>query len=152
MGLPSPMVRAKLKPVLDACKDVIEANISLGGEAIPVGVDGAPDCDRPYIIVGAVSSPRYTGPINNTEADSNDRIQFTASSPSSDQANWLRDKVREVLTVANLDAAFVANSANRRTLMLILDIPRGTQRDDRGLPEPIFNSIDQYMIETTPTA
>jgi hypothetical protein len=33
---------------------------------------------------------------------------------------------------------------------VILDIPRGVQRDDRGLPAPIFSGIDQYLISTTP--
>jgi hypothetical protein len=89
--------------------------------------------------------------MSDTEADSADRIQFASIADTAEQADWLRDKVREVLTVPALDAEFVTLSADRRTMKLILDIPRGVQRDDRGLPAPIFTSIDQYMIETTPT-
>jgi len=145
------MARAKLLPVMQACEAVV-GTILVGGSAVPVSPANAPDCPKPYIVVTSVSSPRYTGPMSDTEADSADRIQFSCVALSAVQADWLRDKVREVLTTAALDAAFVTLSANRRVLMCILDIPRGVQRDDRGLPEPIFNSIDQYMIETTPTA
>ena len=145
-----PMVRAKLKPVMDACKSVVET-IPFDGGTIPVGLSVAPDCPRPFVIITSVPSPRYSGPMGAIEADSMDRIQFTATAMNPEQSDWLRDQVREVLTIEALDAQFVSLSANRRVLRVILDIPRGVQRDDRGLPAPIFNSIDQYMIETTPT-
>lgn len=139
------MVRAKLLPVMRACQAVV------GGIGFPVSPSDAPNCPRPYIVVTSVSSPRYSGPMSDTEADSADRIQFSCIADTAEQADWLRDKVREVLTVSALDAQFVTLNADRRTMRLILDIPRGVQRDDRGLPAPIFTSTDQYMIETTPT-
>ena len=139
------MARALLSPVIDACIVIAEST------GIDVGDAVAPDCPKPFIVVSAVSSPRYTGPLSDTEADSSDRIQFTAIGTTREQADWARDKVRAALTTAALDAAFTTASANRRTMRVILDIPRGVQRDDRGLPEPIFSAIDQYMIGTTPT-
>lgn len=138
------MARALLSPVIDACITIAEST------GIQVGDAVAPDCPKPYIVVSSVSSPRYTGPLSDTEADSNDRIQFTCIGDTREQADWARDKLRAALTTAALDAEFVTASADRRTLRVILDIPRGVQRDDRGLPEPIFSGIDQYMIETTP--
>ena len=139
------MVRAKLAPVMKACE------IVAGSTGFPVGLSVAPDCERPFIIITSVSSPRYDGPFSNIEADGSDRIQFTATAMSAEQADWLRDKIRGVLTIEALDAAFATLTEPRRILRVILDIPRGVQRDDRGLPAPIFNSIDQYMIESTPT-
>lgn len=139
------MARALLSPVIDACIAIAEST------GIQVGDAVAPDCPKPFIVVSAVSSPRYTGPLSDTEADSSDRIQFTSIGTTRQQADWARDKVRAALTTSALDAEFTSASANRRTLRVILDIPRGVQRDDRGLPEPIFSGIDQYMIETTPT-
>ena len=139
------MERSALRPIIKAVGSVCETS------AFPVGVSVAPDCDRPYYVVTSVSSPRYDGPfLHAPEADSMDRIQVASVSDTADQADWLRDKVRELLTIAALDQAFVDASVSRRTLRVILDIPRGVQRDDRGLPAPIFTSIDQYMIETTP--
>lgn len=139
------MARALLSPVIDACLAIAEST------GIDVGDGVAPDCPKPYIIVSAVSSPRYEGPLSDIEADSNDRIQFTCVGNTREQADWARDKLRVAFTVDALDAEFTSAGANRRTMRVILDIPRGVQRDDRGLPEPIFSGIDQYMIETTPT-
>lgn len=139
------MARALLSPIIEACLN-IAATVG-----VPVGDGVAPDCDRPYIIVDSVSSPRYTGPLDDGESDSMDRIQFACVGNSREQADWARDKLRAALTYAALDAEFVTLSASRRTMEVILDIPRGVQRDDRGLPAPIFSGIDQYLISTTPT-
>lgn len=138
------MARALLSPVLDACIDIAESTGIAVGDAV------APDCPKPFIVVGAVSSPRYTGPLSDTEADGQDRIQFSCIGNTRQQADWARDKVRAALTQSGLDAAFVTNGDDRRCMRVILDIPRGVQRDDRGLPDPIFLGIDQYMIYTTP--
>jgi len=140
------MARAKLLPLMRACIAVAEST------GRPVEQAVAPNCPKPYIVVTSVSSPRYSGPLSDTEADGMDRIQFSCVGETAEQSDWLRDQVRGVLTVDALDAAFGVLSEPRRTLRCILDIPRGVQRDDRGLPAPIFVSIDQYMIETTPTA
>jgi len=129
---------------MDACKAIAESS------GFPVGMSDAPDCDPPYIIISSVSGPRYDGPFGDMEADSSDRIQFSYMGITQQQADALRDKLRAELTLDALDAQFVAQSANRRTFRIILDIPRGVQRDDRGLPEPRFLGIDQYLVETTP--
>ena len=139
------MVRAALSPVIQACINIAEST------GVPVGDGVAPDCDKPYIVVNSVSSPRYTGPLPDGEADSMDRIQFACIGNTREQADWARDKLRAALTVTTLDAEFVTISESRRTMQIILDIPRGVQRDDRGLPAPIFSGIDQYLISTTPT-
>lgn len=138
------MARALISPVIQACINIASST------GLPVGDNVAPDCDKPYVVVSSVSSPRYSGPLNDGEADSADRIQFSCVGTSRAQADAARDSVRNALTYENLDAEFTNLSASRRTLNLILDIPRGVQRDDRGLPNPIFTAIDQYMIETTP--
>jgi hypothetical protein len=140
------MARATLSPVIEACINIAEST------GIPVGDGVAPDCDKPYIVVNSVSSPRYDGPFSDMEADSMDRIQFACIGSTRESADWARDKVRDALTVATLDAEFVTITEPRRTMQIILDIPRGVQRDDRGLPAPIFSGIDQYLISTTPTS
>ncbi len=140
------MTRPSISPVIQACINIAEST------GVSVGDGVAPDCPKPFCVVGMVSSPRYDGPLSSPEADSADRIQFSFVGDTREQADAVRDDVRAALTVARLDTEFATLSANRRTLRLILDIPRGVQRDDRGLPEPIFTGIDQYMIETTPTA
>jgi len=138
------MTRALISPILNACIAIAKST------GVPVGDGVAPDCPRPYIVVDSVVSPRYTGPLSDTEADSSDRVQFACVGDTREQADLVRDSLRIALTVATLDAQFVADGANRRTLLVILDIPRGVQRDERGLPEPIFSATDQYMISTTP--
>jgi len=139
------MARALLSPVIQACINIAEST------GVSVGDSVAPDRPKPYCVVSSVSSPRYTGPLSDGEADSADRIQFSCIGETREQADGVRDHIRAAITTAALDAQFTTLSANRRTLMVVLDIPRGVQRDDRGLPNPIFVGIDQYMIETTPT-
>lgn len=139
------MPRALLSPVIEACIAIAEST------EVPVGDGVAPDCDKPYIVVSAVSSPPYSGPMADGEADSSDRIQFSCIGETREQADAVRDDLRVAMTFAAFDAQFVILSADRRMMHLKLDIPRGVQRDDRGLPAPIFMGIDQYIIETTPT-
>ena len=138
------MTRPSISPVIQACINIAESTGVAVGDAV------APDCPKPYCVVGVVSSPRYDGPLDSPEADSADRVQFSFLGDTREQADSVRDDVRAALTVVALDAEFITLLADRRTLRLILDIPRGVQRDDRGLPNPIFTGIDQYMIETTP--
>jgi hypothetical protein len=138
------MTRALLSPIIQACLNIAEST------GVPVGDGVAPDCDKPYIIIDSVSSPRYTGPLDDGEADSMDRIQFACIGSTRAQADLTRDGLRAALTYDALDAEFITLSASRRTMEVILDIPRGVQRDDRGLPAPIFSGIDQYLISTTP--
>lgn len=138
------MGRATLSPIIDACIIIAEST------DVPVGDGVAPDCDKPYIVVSSVSTLPYGGPLDDGEADSSDRIQFSCVGETRVQADLTRDDLREALTVAALDAEFATASANRRTLKLKLDVSPDGQRDDRGLPSPIFTGIDQYIIETTP--
>ncbi len=139
------MPRALLSPIIDACIAIAKST------NVPVGDGEAPDCDKPYIVVSAVSSPPYKGPMPDGEADSVDRIQFSCIGETRAQADAVRDDLRAAMTYAALDAQFITLSANRRMMHLKLDINRGGNRDDRGLPAPIFSGIDQYIIETTPT-
>lgn len=138
------MHRPTISPILDACVNIAKST------NVPVGDNVAPDCPKPYVVVSSVSSPRYDGPLSSPEADSSDRIQFACIGETRAQADLVRDGIRTALTQSALDTEFVTLSADRRILRVILDIPRGAQRDDRGLPDPIFLAIDQYMIETTP--
>ena len=77
-------------------------------------------------------------PVGDGEADSVDRIQFSCIGETRAQADAVRDDLRAAMTYAALDAQFVTLSADRRMMHLKLDINRGGQRDDRGLPAPIF--------------
>ena len=139
------MARATLSPIVDACVAIAEST------GISVGDGNAPDCDAPYIVVSVVSSPRYDGPfLNDGEADSSDRIQFSFIGVTRVSADIVRDKVRAKMTASNLDAQFVISSADRRTSQVILDVLRGSRVDDRGLPDSVFVGSDQYLIETTP--
>jgi hypothetical protein len=139
-----PMERADQRELTNA----ILALLTTAG--IEVGDATAPDCDKPYTIVSAVSGPRYDGPMDNTEIDGSDRFQFSSIGVTRDSADLYRQKVRDALTVEALDAQFAADSVVRRTMRLILDIPRGTRRDERGLPDPVFLAVDQFLIDTTP--
>lgn len=139
------MSRALLSPVISACVAIAESTNT------PVGDGNAPDCGAPYIVVSVVSSPRYDGPfLNDGEADSSDRIQFSFVGVTREQADVIRDKVRVKMTASNLDSQFVTLTANRRTSTVILDVLRGSRVDDRGLPKSVFVGSDQYLIETTP--
>lgn len=140
-----PMVRANQREVTNAIIAVLEA------ASITVGDGTAADCEKPYTVLTTVSGPRYDGPMDNTEIDGSDRFQFSSVADTRDQADWLREKVRTALTVEALDAQFVTDAVARRTMLLILDIPRGTRRDERGLPEPVFMAVDQFLVNTTPT-
>jgi hypothetical protein len=140
-----PMERANQRELSNAILAV------LTGAGIEVGDATAPDCDKPYTIVSAVSGPRYDGPMDNTEIDGRDRFQFSSIGETRDQADRNRELVRDALTVEALDAQFTTDAVDRRTMMLVLDIPRGTRRDERGLPDPVFLAVDQFLIETTPT-
>ncbi len=139
-----PMERADQRELTNAILAVLRA------AGIEVGDATAPDCEKPYTIVSAVSGPRYDGPMDNTEADGSDRFQFSSVAVTRDSADRNRQLVRDALTVEALDAQFVVDAVARRTMMLILDIPRGTRRDERGLPDPVFLAVDQYLINTTP--
>ncbi len=139
-----PMERADQRELTNAILALLTA------AGIEVGDATAPDCDKPYTIVSAVSGPRYDGPMDDTEIDGSDRFQFSSIGETRDQADRSRQLVRDALTVEALDAQFVTDGVVRRTMKLILDIPRGTRRDERGLPDPVFLAVDQYLIDTTP--
>lgn len=141
------MSRALLSPVIDAC-----LAIAADAANVIVGDGVAPNCDPPYVFVVAVSPQRYSGPFGDIEADSADRIQFSAVGRSRAQADSMRDAIRTFFTVAALDTEFGTQSISRRTLGVRLDMSPNTRREDRGLPNPIFTAIDQYIVETTPTA
>ena len=140
-----PMERANSREVTNAVIHLLEAI-----DTMEVGDATAPDCDKPYTIVSNVSGPRYEGPMDNTEIDGQDRIQFSSIGETRDQADRNKEIVRAELTVEALTAQFVIDSVARRCTMLVLDIPRGTRRDERGLPDPVFQAVDQYLINTTP--
>jgi len=103
------------------------------------------------MMVTAVSMRPYTGPFGDMESDSDDRIQISGIGATREQADSMRDTIRLALTVAALDTQFTADSESRRTMKVNLDMSPVTRREDRGLPNPIFTAVDQYMIETTPT-
>lgn len=150
-----PQIRALNTPVMLAAKAVIEA-IQTGGATLKVGLGEAPDCPPPYIILTRPSGGSLTGTLANPEADADHRVQVIALGQLSVQALRALDKVRQGLTVTALQTEFdVLNTAgeagaDRRVTLCWVDVSRGEIREERGLPEPLFSDIDQYIIRTTP--
>ena len=67
------MTSPAISPVIQACINIAEST------GISVGDAVAPDCPKPYCVVGVVSSPRYSGPLNSPEADSADPLDALLS-------------------------------------------------------------------------
>lgn len=137
-------------PFIQAVIDVLE-NIDLGGVSMLVGDGHAPDCDPPYlIVVDPNAQGEFTGPISQPEADADVRFQVVAVGEIPTQARKALDKARTELTRDNLQTALDALSAGRRVLRMWLEVSPGGRREDQGIPEPVFSSVDVYSALTTP--
>ncbi len=151
-----PTVRAYATPIQLAVKAVVTA-IQLGGGTLQADIGVAPDCPPPYVIITAPTGGIVTGTLANPAADADHRIQITAVGDLPEQALRALDKVREALTITALQTEFNTLSdngevgANRKVTWASLDISPGEFREERGLPEPLFSQIDQYIIRTHPT-
>ena len=150
-----PQIRALNLPVMLAAKAVVEST-QLGGATIKVGLGEAPDCPAPYVILTRPTGGILTGTMANPEADADHRVQVIAVGELSEQSTRLLDAVRATMTVENLQTEFdvldLAGEvgASRRVSMVFIDVSRGETREERGLPEPLFSDIDQYIVRTHP--
>jgi len=138
--------RATVSPIIQAVLNVLRANLTK-----PVGDGEAPEgCSPPYVVVTGIVSGGLTGSIASPEVDAKDRIQVASVGNSREQADWLRDQCRAILFYDTIDADLAVQAVDRRCLRMWVDVSTGLARDDRGLPEPLFSALDQYIIETTP--
>ena len=149
-------LRAPVTPVMLAVQAVIEA-IQIGGGTLKAGLGVAPEgCPPPYIVITRPAGGTTTGTIDNPEADADHRIQVSAVGDLHVQALLALDKVRAALTIpalqTELDALDTAGEpgADRRVSWVVIDVSTGSLREERGLPEPLFSEIDQYIIRTHP--
>lgn len=141
------MARAPRRPVLDAVVAVLEA-ISVGGaNTMKVGDGTDPNHERPYLVVTTIPGGRYEGPLDDTNADADIRIQVTGIGDTREQADWACDKAKAALTKAALDTELAGDSRKVLTVDLVLEFGA---RDERGMTQPTFVGFDQYQIATTP--
>lgn len=136
--------RAPQWPPVNAFYKVV-GEIMADGKKIPSDIDQAPDCDPPYFIVKAVNET-VDGSMWSPEADSSLRIQLIAIGTDGALATLLLDKGRAAINKTALNA----HMTNHKIIRVTLDSNRGTMREERGLPEPFFSKIDQYLLHITP--
>lgn len=136
--------RQTLSPTVEAFMAVLNT-VMLGGKEAPADYDQAPDCSPPYFIVTTVSEV-VDGTMESPEADSITRLQVIAVGDDGVIAMKLLDKSRAALT----REAMNTHLTDRKVMLMTLDVMRGTDREERGLPEPLISKIDQYRIYTTP--
>lgn len=117
----------------------------LATAGFPVG-DAEADfnIDPPFLILFLISSPPPTGDLTNYQSIVTFRYQVTAIGTTQEQAQMLLDKARAVMERDDLSIS------GRRVMMLQLDFTRGDIREERGVPEPVFSAVDQYLLMTTP--
>jgi len=140
------MPRPLQNPLFQAIVNVLET-VQLGGVGVGVGRGEAPDCSPPYLIVSTGGQSSFEGPWTDPDADADSRIQVTAIGVSDEQSMMMLDLARGVLTFTNLTAEGVAG---RKILSVDLNLSRPGLVEQRGIPEPIFSNLDQYLIRTTP--
>jgi len=148
-----PQIRALNTPVMLAAKAVVEATL-LAGVKVKVGLGEAPDCPAPYVILTRPTGGILTGDFRDPEIDADHRVQVIAVGELSEQSMRLLDAVRGTMTVANLQAEFDVldldgePGSSRRVSMVFVDVSRGETREERGLPEPLFSDVEQYIVRT----
>ncbi len=140
------MARPKRNPLLVSIYNILSV-ISLGPKDMPVGRGEAPECDPPYLIISSGFGGDFSGPWTDPDADEMARIQITAVGETDEQAAAALDLAREALTRTALIAEGVAD---RTVLSVNLDVSRNLLVEQRGLPNPLFSHIDQYLVHTTP--
>ena len=143
------MARATVGPVTEAMLTLLRA-ISLGGAVtMPVGDGADPNHEPPYLILMGGSSGVIEGSMveGDLDADEELRYQVNGCGKTREQAQWASDKARGVLTKSALTTALSASS--RVCQYCFLDFHR-EPRNDLGVTEPLWESVDQYLVKTTP--
>ena len=145
------LARAAANPVLMAVADLIEANVTVGVNPIQAGRGEAPPCEPPYVVVEQGPGSTFDGDLSNPEVDYMQVIQVSAVSPNSQVADQIRDDVRQVMKPDDLNAAIGNLGAgvkykDRRVIHVSIAVDRAAFPAQRGLPQAIFASIDQYEV------
>jgi len=139
-------IRPALDPFIQAIITTLQT-IQLGPTAMEVGDGVAPECDPPYLIVNVGPGGTYSGDMANPESDHIARVIVVAIGETAEMARLALDEARTVMVRETIDD----NLANRRVMYAWLDVTRVDVREERGLPDPLFSAVDQYIVATTPT-
>lgn len=128
-----------------------------GSKLMPVGWGVAPNVAVPYLVLTKIGGRVGTGPIDDWQADVIDVYQITAIGSTSQMAERTLDTARPALTKSSIQTRFnavVAASSGLHTSrhFLTIEITLGGQtiREERGLPNPVFQAYDQIAISHTP--
>lgn len=141
-----PAATTLIDAIIATLIDEIDVDLG-GGEEVAVGDGEAPNCPPPFLIVSSITSPEAEGPLDDTQADVEERIQISAVGETRSQADFLRDKSRAVMTAENINEDM---PVDRMVDRVVIDLDIGVTSENRGRPEPLFIARDQYKIRTTP--
>lgn len=102
--------------------------------------------DPPFVLVRIFpSAAEFDGPLNDSQADINMRIQLLAVGETQRQALRINDICRPFMQRTLLTIP------NRAVMDIRLMVASGGVSRDDDLPTPYFYSSDLYEIRTTPT-
>lgn len=142
------MPRPTAEPLMAAIESVL-SSIALGSDTMPVGRGTVPDCPgRPYLILSSPITSTFDGSLETSDDDVQKRVQVSAVGDTQQQALMALDKARAVMNTPTIQTAMGGNG--RRIHAVMLDLHRGDLREERGIPDPLFTVIDQYLIRSSP--
>lgn len=125
----------------------IDAIISaLSATTIPIGDGEAPqNTEPPYAILYLVSGLPPEGPLDDWQADLTLQFQLTCVGVTSEQARLVADLCSAVMVKENISIP------GRRVMFIQQDGYTRDMREERSIPNPIFSTVVQYIVKTTPT-
>jgi hypothetical protein len=150
---------APIRWMIQALIDILDdAGMVVGDGVAPRGEDPTDLAKPPYVVVTFIGHGMLTGSMASFNQDVTLRMQTSAIGVTREQADWLRDQTRAVVGrdtyQAKLDTLLAAstepNSEPRHVNRCEIAIAIPAERDERGLPEPVFMSRDQWFIEVVP--
>jgi hypothetical protein len=128
-----------MRELTNALINILEA------DGLTVGDGIAPDATPPYVVVYGQPDDGRTGTGSDPYADVRHSYQVTSVGQYRDQAEWAADKTRAALHAASW-------TVTGHSVMHIVDGPGGdVSRDPETETPSYFNSIDEYVVWTTPT-
>ena len=140
--------RAPARQVMDGIINLLK-NTSVGQNAIAVGDGTDPNHEPPYLVVKRVTTFNYEGPFDNPDADEELRVMVIGVGDTREQADFARDRAREVMNKTELTAQWASDGFARTCMKVELDISYD-QRFDRGRAVSAFSAVDQYLVMHTP--
>jgi hypothetical protein len=121
-----------------------------------VGWGENPDAPYPYFVVTEFSGPEGEGPIDDFQADVEDTFQVSAIGVTAQQVSRMLDMARGALTRSSLQSSLDSITASeteyedRHIMWVKVTIAGQGFREERGLPEPVFQNGDRVTIKHTP--